>query len=106
MTYTPLQDWLRRLHNPFAGLTFWTRDSAGRRMIASRHYPHLLCWSWSLRVIKPNRAHGAHHDGGVHLYRTNFGGWFVVGCFWLDWQKYRDVSLRNRAVQSGGSSHG
>jgi hypothetical protein len=35
--------------NPFAGLRFFHRQG-NRLTIASRHWPHLLCWDWLLDV--------------------------------------------------------
>jgi hypothetical protein len=45
---------LRRFHywkmltNPLAGLAFLRRSYNGRVVLAYRHWPHLLCWSWYL----------------------------------------------------------
>jgi hypothetical protein len=97
MEYTPLQDWLRRLRNPLAGLRFWVPTSDGRHLIATRHYPHLLCWSWSISARRINPASGTHHAGGVHLSRHNSGGHLVLHWIWIDWQNYRMPALR--AVQ-------
>ena len=39
----------RRRHGWRAGLTFFRRTSDRRRIqIATRHWPHLVCWSWGL----------------------------------------------------------
>lgn len=38
----------RKLRNPFAGLVFFERVNDGSLNIVSRHWPHLLCWSWLL----------------------------------------------------------
>jgi hypothetical protein len=40
-----------------AGLSFWTKTNVkGERILLSRHWPHLLCWSWSIRVGWRNRS--------------------------------------------------
>lgn len=40
-----------------AGLAFWTKTNVpGSRVLISRHWPHLLCWSWAVWV-------GGHRKG-------------------------------------------
>lgn len=36
-----------------AGLSFWSKtNTPGSRVLLSRHWPHRLCWSWSIWVGK------------------------------------------------------
>lgn len=41
--------WMKCLTLGLGGLDFWKRDSGGALIIASRHWRHLLCWSWLIR---------------------------------------------------------
>ena len=45
----------QRRARPFAGLAFFRPASDASTIIASRHWPHLLCWQWLLSW-KPYRA--------------------------------------------------
>jgi hypothetical protein len=81
-SYTLTQDWARRLRNPFAGLHWFSRCSDDAPMIVARHYPHLLCWSWSITW----RPHG---PLWVHFMRHNCGGNAWIGSLCFDWQNYR-----------------
>lgn len=86
-----------RVRRPFAGLTFFRRDSRGDMTIVSRHWPHLLCWSWSLSWKWPHPNSGSHHTWGLHRHRHNGGGWYVVGPLWLTYQTYnRESDKRKR----------
>ena len=42
----------KRAENRWAGLSFFQRDTGGGLILASRHWPHNLCWLWSLRVSR------------------------------------------------------
>lgn len=61
--------WKRRL-GWRAGLSFWRRDSAGGLTIASRHWPHLLCWSW---LVSWQRVPLGFRLGPWRFSRTMFG---------------------------------
>lgn len=44
-----------------AGLRFWKKTNIpGSRVLISRHWPHLLCWQWSVWV---GRYQGLEKDG-------------------------------------------
>jgi hypothetical protein len=76
----------------FAGLRLSKTNTGG--VAFSRHWPHLLCWTWSV-WLQPWR--GAKWDGAprLHWYRlgNNGGGqiglslWFVT--LGYHWQSYR-----------------
>lgn len=58
-----LEEWklwdsmMRRNFGWRAGLAFWNKVSTpGSRSLVSRHWPHRLCWSWSVWV-------GKHREG-------------------------------------------
>ena len=73
---------LRKLRNPFAGLRGPRRNSGGDLILLSRHWPHLLCWSWTVLWMRE----GGRRVGG---YRNPHGGgvaWF--GPLRLSWQAY------------------
>ena len=64
----------------FSGLAFWTKTNTPRsRVLLSRHWPHRLCWDWSIWV---GMHRGAEWDGPLKVA-------FIVS------RKYRnlDVSL-------------
>ena len=47
-------DRAKRRANPIAGLRFFQSTSSGRCVnVASRHWPHLLCWQWLLTWSPP-----------------------------------------------------
>lgn len=92
--YSFIGDWLRRLRRPLAGLRFDRERCPGRVILAARHYPHLLCWSWFIeRQDAADPRMGLHHDGGIHFSLHNSGGYIVVGRWWLHWQNYRIPAL-------------
>lgn len=79
----------QKLKNPFAGLRGLRRyDNSRAYCIVSRHWPHLLCWSWLIQFQWPDGGKsGLHHKWGIHKrVHPNGGGWFVIGPFWLMWQ--------------------
>ena len=83
----------QKLRNPFAGLRCLTRDSGGGLIIISRHWPHMLCWSWSVSWRWPDGGKsGTHHKWGFHRSIHNGGGWVVGGPLWLHWQTYSYVA--------------
>lgn len=51
----------------FAGLRFNAKNSDGSRTLVSRHWPHRLCWSWSLR-----------YASDVKDFRTMRRRWFLL----------------------------
>lgn len=64
---------------PFAGLRLFERTSDRYRFsLASRHYPHLLCWQWLLewQFTKPGERRF------FCRYHSMFGGW-TLGLLWL-----------------------
>lgn len=75
----------KKLRRPFGGLHFFYRHSNGALCIASRHWPHLLCWSWVF-VYDPCIRRG---DGPFYCrYDHNSGGFIRVGPYTYTWQNY------------------
>lgn len=80
--------WSRRqkLRRPWAGLHGPRRDSGGGLTLLSRHWPHLLCWSW-LIAWQPRRA-----DFGRKLCwrigKLPHNHVFDLGPFVVRWQTY------------------
>jgi hypothetical protein len=84
--YNFLCDWLIRLRHPLAGLNLTPQRWSNRVVVAARHYPHLLCWSWFLeRHDEPSKKR---FWLGI---RYNF---IAIGRWQLHWQHYRMPSLR------------
>jgi uncharacterized protein YdaU (DUF1376 family) len=62
----------------FSGLKFWgTTNTPGSRVLLSRHWPHRLCWDWSIWV---GLHRGADWDGPLKVA-------FIVS------RKYRNVNI-------------
>ncbi|HYF40907.1 MAG TPA: hypothetical protein VEA35_00540 [Ramlibacter sp.] len=82
---------MRWRQNPFAGLRWFTRDSGGCWVLVSRHWPHMLCWSWLVRLSFRSRgsdqrwwsAHRTKHNGGGGCW-VRFG----FGELAFHWQTY------------------
>jgi hypothetical protein len=87
----------KKLRHPFAGLRWFTRDSGGGLNIVSRHWPHMLCWSWLLSWHWPDRRKGEGSRWRPFVYRHNGGGWASAGPFRLHWQNYDWMISRNHA---------
>lgn len=72
----------RRRRAPLAGLRFFQRtSSAGWFLLVSRHWPHRLCWDWSLSWHHPQRAKGEMHPLGLSVgnrwhQKVSLGLWF------------------------------
>jgi hypothetical protein len=81
-------DWLMRLRHPLAGLNTTPQRWASRTVVAARHYPHLLCWSWFLE------RHDELPKRKVFFFRYGAGGHLGVGRWELHWQHYRMPALR------------
>ncbi len=63
----------------FAGLKFWSKTNTPHsRVLLSRHWPHRLCWDWSIWI---GMHRGAHWDGPLKLA-------FIVA------RQYRSVDIR------------
>lgn len=90
------QEWdaaQRRRLGFFSGLKFWSKTNTERsRVLLSRHWPHRLCWDWSIWV---GLHRGAHWDRPLKLalivsrkYRN-----IDVSLLWLkinvNWQNYQ-----------------
>lgn len=59
----------RKKAAPLAGLQFWTKTNQPRnRVLASRHWPHLLVWSWAIW-------------GGPWRHKMKFGFYRTPGTF-------------------------
>lgn len=82
-----LWDWFeaRKRARPFAGLAFFQKTNVkGSIVIASRHWPDSITWSWSLWWrSKFGRAKAR---WPVFAYTTNSGGNVVFGPLELHWQ--------------------
>ena len=66
-TCAEFERWDRRqkLKNVFAGIRFWGKTNVtGAHLLISRHWPHLLCWSWSIWYFGPKSP---------ELYRYSIG---------------------------------
>jgi hypothetical protein len=85
---------LQKLRNPFAGLRFVRRDSGGGLILVSRHWPHLLCWSWSLSWA-----------GGWSFRRGRPRGIcrYHIGPLHLSWQNYDDMVGLGKAERSAAA---
>lgn len=71
----------RKLRAPWRGLRFGRTNIGGYSF--SRHWPHLLCWSWTLQLT-PHRK-GFPRKWGFSAWRKGFGfqvPWFDVGLSW------------------------
>lgn len=77
-----LWSFLRKCRNPFAGLYGFSRtNTPGYFLIASRHWPHLLCWSWSL-TFTTERPKSWKPRASLQYRRIEWA-WFA-----LVWQPY------------------
>lgn len=49
-----------------AGLSFWSKTNVkGSRVLLSRHWPHRLCWSWSIWVSRNRPGYETNRIGCV-----------------------------------------
>lgn len=73
-----------------SGLGFWTKTNCeGSRVLLARHWPHRLCWSWSIWVglhrkkyDGPRRLEFVFHRGYRFLNVSLFGPYIRVS--WQD----------------------
>lgn len=64
-----------------AGLNFWTKTNMrGSRVLLSRHWPHLICWSWSIWVGRWR----AGYDGPLRL-SLHVSRYYRHADLWLFW---------------------
>lgn len=74
-----------------AGLTFWAKTNTNGRILISRHWPHKLCWDWSL-AWEPYR--GRERDGERTIGLVyGYGSCTVhlaICRFRYSWQDYGD----------------
>ena len=91
----------RRKYGFLAGLQFWGRTNTPRsRVLLSRHWPHKLCWDWSVWVSWWHRER-AEYDGprriSLHVSRFSRSAdlHFWLGSIRLSWQNYGYMAARN-----------
>lgn len=75
-----------KLRRPFAGLRFFYRDSGGGLILCSRHWPHLLCWSW---IIRWQTDSGISHRPWWRVGRVPHNKIFDIGPVKVVWQGYQ-----------------
>lgn len=80
----------------FAGLKFWSKTNTPRnRVLLSRHWPHRLCWDWSVWV---GLHRGAEWDGPLKVAFTLSRQYRRVDLtvLWLkvdvSWQNYQHMA--------------
>lgn len=74
-----------------AGLRFWGGTSTpGSRVLISRHWPHLLCWSWSVWVGKRREGFDGPRRFSIGYSRQYRCAdiWLFVVYARLSWQNY------------------
>jgi len=82
------KSWRKRL-GWRAGLSFWSKTNVEGSRSFSRHWPHRLCWSWSIWVSRNRPGFETNRIGFVFVRRyRNFDlmlwKWRVTG----HWQNY------------------
>lgn len=79
-----------------AGLAFWSKTSTpGSRVLLSRHWPHHLCWSWSIWVGKWRQG----YDGPRQLSFVASRRYRFIR-LWL-WGVYVNVSWQDSDWMAG-----
>ncbi|MFC5423233.1 hypothetical protein ACFPOB_27180 [Bosea eneae] len=60
----------RRKRGWRAGLSFWGRTNVqGSRVLIARHWPHLLCWSWSIWVSRYRKGYSGPRRFVLQVHR-------------------------------------
>lgn len=69
----------------FAGLKFWRKTNVpGSRVLLSRHWPHRLCWDWSVWI---GLHRGKEYDGSLGV-RINISRRYRVVNIDVLWLKF------------------
>src|ERR1700751_589757 len=89
------EHWDRQMRRRFgwrAGLLFWSRtNTPGQRVLLSRHWPHRVCWSWSIWIGRHWEGwHGPRRFSFVASRKDRFMG------LWL-WVVYVNLSCQDIA---------
>src|SRR5246127_3909514 len=86
------EHWDRHMRRRFgwrAGLSFWSRtNTPGQRILLSRHWPHRVCWSWSIWFGR--HRHGPRRFSFVASRKDRFMS------LWL-WVMYVNLSCQDIA---------
>lgn len=69
---------MRRKFGWRAGLSFWTRESGGGRVLIARHWPHKLCWDWAVYWMHNN----GRRQFLIHRINVNGGGFQIYVMLW------------------------
>ena len=88
-----------------AGLTFWTKTNVeGSRSLIARHWPHRLCWSWSVWVGRFRKGYDEGPKISLRFSRKYRQAeiwmlfWYARIC-WQDYDWMPDLSYKLSAPQ-------
>lgn len=82
------RDWRRKL-GWRAGLVFWGKTNVkGSRVLLCRHWPHRLCWSWSIWVGKRREGYDGPMRFSIVVLRQYRSASLWLGSFYINlhWQ--------------------
>jgi hypothetical protein len=95
---------MRRRFGWRAGLSFWSRtNTPGQRVLLSRHWPHRVCWSWSISFGRRREGwHGPRHFSFVASRKDRFMGlWLWVMYVNMSYQDIAPFVQRHSITESG-----
>jgi hypothetical protein len=98
----------KRRRGLWSALHFMSKNNTGGRQIVSLHWPHLLCWEWTLGW-HPHRPGYDTRRFGLFISRLckQIELAFWIGSLHFSWQNYQRISALglNRPEVDWGAEH-
>lgn len=77
----------RLKHGIFGGLSFWSKTNVPRsRVLIARHWPHRLCWDWSIWVGLHRKGYDGKRKIALLVDQRSVTVEFIVGHIRFDRQ--------------------
>lgn len=85
----------------FAGLQFFHANNTGGVQFASRHWPHRLCWDWTIGWHPFRQGYDARRLG---FWRATCGDYFEIGLWFgriiYSWQNSQWMARSGAATEA------